>query len=92
MQSFSELIDCFGGAAQMASEIDVPANTIRQWAARDSIPAWSWQGIVEAAKRRSIEAVTLELLASLAARLRPGKSAASEAATEAASAGPGEAA
>jgi len=76
MQTSSELIEQFGGAAQMATEIDVPANTIRQWAARDSIPAWCWQAIVEAAKRRSIEAVTLEVLADLAARARPSKASA----------------
>lgn len=74
MQTSSELIDRFGGAAQMAAEIDVPANTIRQWAARDSIPAWSWQAIVEAGKRREIAEVTLEVLADLAARSRPMKS------------------
>ena len=73
MQTSSELIERFGGAAQMAAEIDVPANTIRQWAARDSIPAWCWQTIVEAAKRRAIELVTLEVLADMAARSRPAR-------------------
>lgn len=73
MQTSSELIERFGGAAQMAAEIDVPANTIRQWAARDSIPAWCWQAIVEVAKRRAIDGVTLEVLADMAARSRPAR-------------------
>lgn len=76
MQTCSELIERFGGAAKMSPEIDVPANTIRQWAARESIPSWSWASIVEAGRKLSIEGVTLEALAEMAARSRPAKASA----------------
>jgi len=68
MHTSSQLIERFGGAAKMAPQIDVPANTIRQWAARDSIPARYWHAIIEGAKKQNIRGVTAETLANLARR------------------------
>ena len=70
MESVSDLINRFGGAAKMAPEIDTDANTIRQWAARGSIPGRHWSVIVTAATRLEIDNVTLELLAGLAEKVR----------------------
>lgn len=66
MKTCSEVIERFGGAAKMATAIDEPANTIRQWAARDSIPARCWQSIVIAAEKQGLSGVTFEVLAKLA--------------------------
>jgi hypothetical protein len=70
MDTFSELIERFGGAAKMSAEIGEPANTIRQWSARGSIPARHWHTIVDAARRLYIAGVSFEVLATLAARAR----------------------
>ncbi len=67
METFSDLIERFGGAAKMAVAIGESANTIRQWSARRSIPGRYWEAIVEAAQRLYIEGVTFEALASIAA-------------------------
>lgn len=68
MQSFSDLIDRFGGATKMATAINEPANTIRQWACRDSIPARCWAKVTEAAKEQQLTGVTLQALSDLASR------------------------
>lgn len=70
MQSFSELIDRFGGATKMAAAIGEPANTIRQWACRDSIPARCWTKVAEAAREHRLTGVTLQALSELASRKR----------------------
>lgn len=66
MKTSAEVIARLGGAAKLAPEIDEPANTIRQWAARDSIPARCWQSIVNVAHRQGEQGVTLEVLARIA--------------------------
>lgn len=68
MQTSSDLIERFGGAAKMAPLISVPANTIRQWAARDSIPARYWHAIIEEARKLGVRGINAESLASLAGR------------------------
>lgn len=68
MQTFADLIERFGGAAKMAPEIREPANTIRQWSSRGSIPARYWHSIIEAARRLNIRGVNASTLAELANR------------------------
>lgn len=68
MESFSALVERFGGAAKMAPEIGELPNTIRQWVARGSIPARYWQKIIEAARRLNVRGVTYAALAELANR------------------------
>ena len=66
MHTFAELIEKFGGAAKLAGEIGEQANAIRQWSARNSIPARHWHSIVEAAARLQVPGVTFEALAGVA--------------------------
>lgn len=66
MQNFADLIERFGGAARMALEIGVSANTIRQWACRNSIPGRYWQKIIDTAKRLGIRGINAAKLAELA--------------------------
>ena len=68
MHTIGELIERFGGAAKMAPEIGQSAATIRQWAARESIPGRYWQEIVDAARQRNVRGVTFAALAELAKR------------------------
>jgi hypothetical protein len=70
MESFADLIERFGGAAKMALAIGELPNTIRQWAARNSIPARYWQTIVTAARDNNVRGVSHAALAELAGRRR----------------------
>jgi len=70
MDTISDLIKRFGGAAKMAPEIAELPNTIRQWAARNSIPARYWHSIIEAARRLNVRGVTYAKLAELAHQRR----------------------
>lgn len=68
METFSDLVERFGGAAKMAPEIGELPNTIRQWVARGSIPARYWQKIIEAARRLNVRGVTYADLAEISTR------------------------
>ena len=67
MNSFVDIIDAFGGAAPFGGAIGIPDSHARAMKARNSIPDGYWLKTVEAARERSIENVTLESLAALAA-------------------------
>jgi hypothetical protein len=67
MQSFSDIIAAFGGVVPFRDALGLPDVNVRQMKQRDSIPAGYWPRTVEEAAKRSIEGVTLELLARLAA-------------------------
>lgn len=68
MQTSSDLVERFGGAAKLAPHIAVPANTIRQWVARDSIPVRYWHSIIDEARRQRIRGINADTLANLAGR------------------------
>ncbi len=68
MNSFSSVIDAFGGPAKFGDAIGIPDSHARTMKARDSIPADRWSKVVAAAEERGVEGVTLEKLAELAAR------------------------
>lgn len=68
MRSHSDIIKD-AGAEAIASIRDVPVNTVRAWAFRDSIPAQHWQALV------TENLTTLDELARAAAT-RPAKAAA----------------
>lgn len=83
MKTFADIIDAWGSPAVLAEDLDEEVGTVRQWRNRNRLPDRVWKGTVEAARKRGIEGVTLDLLAELAAQgVR-----AALAATEAASAG-----
>ena len=74
MQTFADLLDQWPKPTAeqplhpLATDLGVRSSLIAVWKHRDSIPAEHWQGVVASAERLSIEGVTLELLASLAAK------------------------
>lgn len=68
MDTFSDVIDAFGGPAAFGEAIGVPDSHARTMKARDSIPAAHWQRVVAASIIKSIPGVSLEVLVRLAAK------------------------
>ncbi len=81
MERFADIIRAWPepSAATLARDINRPLATVRVWRNRDKIPSTAWPDVVAAAKHRAIEGVTLEALASIAARGRGVRSAAATA-------------
>ena len=67
MQTFSDIIDAFGGTRAFALAINIPESHARTMKARGSIPAERWSRLVQAAKEHRVRGVTLEVLARIAA-------------------------
>jgi hypothetical protein len=68
MHSFRDVIDAWPTPADFAADLGVPyvtANLMRQ---RNSIHARHWKGVVESARTRKIKGISLDLLASFAAK------------------------
>jgi hypothetical protein len=65
IESFSAVIDAFGGAGQFGEAIGIPDSHARTMKARDSIPAARWNSVVEAADRLKIDGISFKLLADL---------------------------
>ncbi|GEC56806.1 hypothetical protein [Bradyrhizobium phage ppBeUSDA76-2] len=63
MNSFSAIIDAFGG--RFAEAIGVEESHARTMKARDSIPSTRWMATVNAARDLGVSGVTLDLLARL---------------------------
>ena len=66
MQSFTEVIEAFGGVVPFRNAMGLPDVNARQMKLRDSIPAGYWPRVVALAQERGIEGVDLETLARLA--------------------------
>jgi hypothetical protein len=64
-ESFTAIIEAFGGAAPFGEAIGVPDSHARTMKARDSIPSPRWNDVVAAAERLQIAGVTLKVLADL---------------------------
>src|SRR4051812_10009273 len=74
-ESFSAIIEAFGGPGPFGDAIGIPDSHARTMKARDSIPSTRWTDVVAAADRLQIEGVTLQILADLdAARVKNKKS------------------
>jgi hypothetical protein len=58
MNSFRDVIDCWGRVDVMATAIAAPVATVRKWRQRDSIPAEWWLSIERAAGNRFSESVS----------------------------------
>ncbi len=67
-QTYFDLIELWPSAAALASDIGVKDGTVRAWKVR-GIPAGYWLEIVAAAAHRGISGITLEQLATIAARV-----------------------
>lgn len=66
MNSFSDIIDAFGGPVPFRDALGISDVHSRQMKLRDSIPAGYWPRTVQAAKELSIEGVTLAAMAEIA--------------------------
>lgn len=87
MKTFAALIDLWPKPVTVtfAADLSVPPGTVRQWRSRSVLPDRVWRKVVESARMRGIEGVTLEVLAEIAEVSAAGVAA--EVSTEAASAG-----
>jgi hypothetical protein len=67
MDTFSAVIDSFGGPGKFAAAIGIEPGHARAMKTRNSIPSEYWHEVVTAAVRLKIQGVTLALLARLEA-------------------------
>jgi antitoxin CcdA len=65
MKSVSELIESLGGHQQLARALRVPPGTVSSWKSRGAIPARVWTALVAQARKRRLQGIDLETLASL---------------------------
>lgn len=70
METFRDIIDRWPSLPEFAADIDVIYVTAQAMHRRDGIDDAYWKAMVEAAQRRGIEGVTLDLLASISASRR----------------------
>lgn len=68
MDSASKIIDAFGGPTAFAAVIGSTQQNVTNMKARGTIPATFFRAIVDAAARRDIQGITLDVLADLAAK------------------------
>lgn len=66
MNSHREIIQTWG-RQQMADDLGVPAERVRGWERKDSLPAEYWRDVLSVASERDI-AISPRLLIDLAAR------------------------
>lgn len=84
MKTFADVIDLWPRpvTVTLAADLAEQPGTVRQWRSRSVLPDRVWRKVVESARARGIEGVTLELLAEIAEA-----AACARTATEAASVG-----
>lgn len=68
METFSDIIDAFGGPVEFGLAIGIKTSHARTMKARDSIPASRWMAVADAAAAKGLRAVTIEAMASIEAR------------------------
>lgn len=68
MHNFRDVIDAWTSLADFAADLGVPYVTASLMRQRGSIHARHWKGLIEASKKRRIRGISLELLASFAAK------------------------
>lgn len=66
MNTFSDVIQAFGGPAKFAEAIKANANTARSWLHRDRIPSPWWLRVSRAAQERGLDGIDAVTLASIA--------------------------
>ena len=66
--TFTEIIHLWPSKADFAADVGEEREAVRGWEHRNSIPGHAFAAIVDAAKRRGISGVTLEVLAAEAAK------------------------
>lgn len=81
MPTFADIINLWPKPAPVTLGVDLgelPV-TVRAWRTRNVLPDRKWKRVVECARLRGIEGVTLEILAEIAAQGEGAAAAASEA-------------
>lgn len=68
MDSFSAIIDSFGGPGKFAGAIGIKPGHARAMKTRDAIPSEYWVEVVAAAAVYSVQGITTDLLARLEAK------------------------
>ena len=68
MRSINDVFDGLGGVTAVGVVLKLPLGTVSAWKTRESIPPEYWTKIVSVAERLGVEGLTLEFLASLAAK------------------------
>ena len=69
-KSFTEIVELWPSADAMAVELGAKVETVRKWRQRDSIPAEWWLLVVRGARRHGHD-LSVDALATLAARKQP---------------------
>jgi len=67
MQTFTDIIDAWPSRQILAEDLQVGVTKIAVWRHRRSIPPAHWLALVEAARHRGVNGVSLEDLARIAA-------------------------
>lgn len=67
MNTFSSVIDAFGGPASFSAATGIPAGHVRAMKTRNSISPGYWRRVATAAAEKGIAGITFEKLAGLAA-------------------------
>lgn len=68
MDTFSDIIDAFGGASDFSRALGIKYETARKMRQRDVISTAHWPRLVAAARERGIEGISAEALAEIAIR------------------------
>lgn len=68
MNTHAEILGLWPSLNDVANDVGARIVAVRKWRARNNIPAEYWLPLVQAAHRRNIRGVTLEILARIAAR------------------------
>jgi hypothetical protein len=63
MRSHRDIIALWPSSADLARDINVPADNVRKWKAHNRIPGWHFADLVAAAERRGIDGVSADVLA-----------------------------
>ena len=63
MKSVPQMIDDAGGVRDVAEAMGLPLTTVASWQSRKSIPSSRWLSLVDVARQRGVQSVTLETLA-----------------------------
>ena len=66
METYTDVIAKWARVCDLAHDIGQKPGTVQAWKSRNNIRPQYWIGIVEAAQRRGLYSVTLEVLAKIA--------------------------
>jgi hypothetical protein len=68
MTDFAQIVDAFGGPADLARLMSRPYDTVQKWRYRNSIPPDAWSEIETLASSKKLRGITIRVMARLASR------------------------